>query len=272
MQRVHNQLTYSDGTSPDKFAANEWPEYAHNSTVQLKFPDAFKDKTEFMQLFLYGDPDVVEDWSRIEGTDASTQNPDDYDGLLDKMWSYKGGEWVERTGGDEKQAKKDFAAYLDSLLHKAKKEQPEVVPPAIIGQHTNPLTGEETYYLISGNSRALLYAFMDIPLPIRIVPLKGRMLPDPTEDELQNILWPAEAASEDPEEKEQNVRAAVQKVIQQRASGEQTAPQAQQPPAPAPVPEQPEAPEAPQALQAPPAPQAQAPAESAPSPLKRVFG
>lgn len=218
MQRPHNAVTYANGQKPYEYADEEWKEYAHNAFTQVKFPDAFANKGEFLKAFLDGDPDVIEDWTGIQNCSAANQELAHYPSLFDKFWEFKGEDWLASSTKDETKAKDEFKDYLDALLEKADKEELETTPPIIIGQHQDATTGRETLWLISGNSRALLYAFMGKPAPVRIVPLNGRMLPDPTDQELKSVLWPAEQTDGDDQTIEQNVRAAVQQVIQARGA------------------------------------------------------
>lgn len=215
MQRPHNAITYANGMRSFEYAEAEWKEYAHSAFVQVKFPDAFKDKQEFISEFLNGPQVLTEGWAQIQNTSASEQEEGDYPGLFKKFWDFKGDDWGDK-GDDPATSQENFKEYLDGLVEKADAEDEELTPPVIVGIHRDPTLGTETSWLLSGNSRAMLYAFLGKPAPTRQVPLKGRMLPDPTDDELQSVLWPAETSSEDDDEIEQNVRAAVQQVISAR--------------------------------------------------------
>ena len=222
MQRPHNAITYADGKRSFEYAEEEWKEYAHNSFVMSKFPDAFATKQEFISEFLSGDHGMTDDWSKVQNCSAVDQKKGDCEGLIQQLWAFKGGDWTEDTGEGEEGEQERFKEYVNELIKKAKKEDPETTPPVVVGLHKDSTTGKETLWLLTGNSRALVYAFLAKPAPTRIVPLKGRMLPDPTDDELHGTLWPAEQASDDDEGKEQNVRAAVQQVIQNRGAPQES--------------------------------------------------
>jgi predicted kinase len=218
MQLPHNAITYSTGKRSFEYAADEWVEYAHDAFVMAKFPDAFQDKNEFVTEFLLGEHQLLDDWSQVQNCTAAEQKNGDYQGLYSQFWAFKGDEWADKATGDEEQDKEQFKEYLDELISKADEEDEETTPPVVLGLHKDDTTGKETTWLITGNSRALIYAFLGKPASTRIVPLKGRMLPDPTENELNGSLYPAEQSSEDADDKEQNVRAAVQQVIQARGA------------------------------------------------------
>jgi predicted ABC-type ATPase len=239
MQRLHNAVTLSNGLRSFEYAEAEYKEYAHSGFIQSKFPDAFKDKQDFIAEFLNGDHVAVSDWASIKNTSASEQPEGDYPSLFKKFWEFQGTKWAEK-GVDDKTNEERFKTYLDGLIEKADAEDEETTPPVIVGVHRDPTLGTETSWLLAGNSRALLYAFIGKAAPTRMVPLKGRMLPDPTEEELQTVLWPAESSSEDDDELEQNVRAAVQQVIAGRGGqppgGSPPPPEAAVPPAPAAAP------------------------------------
>jgi len=246
MQRPHNAITYANGMRSFEYAEDEWKEYAHSGFVQAKFPDAFKDKQEFLSEFLNGEHVMMGVWAQVQNTSASEQQEGDYPALFKKFWAFKGEEHSDAST-DDAANQEQFKEYLDGLIEKADAEEEETTPPIIVGVHRDPTLGTETSWLLSGNSRALIYAFIGKPAPTRLVPLKGRMLPDPTEDELQNVLHPAETSSEDDDEVEQNVRAAVQQVILARGGqppggspppppeAAAAAPAAAEPAAPAPV-------------------------------------
>lgn len=251
MQRPHNAITYENGKRSFEYAEDEYKEYGLSGYVQAKFPDAFANKQEFVTEFLGGQQVMVENWAPIKNTSASEQREGDFPGLFKKFWEFKKDEWSD-TGQDEESSQNEFKDYLDGLIEKADEEKEDTTPPAIVGVHRDPSLGDETKWLIAGNTRALLYAFVGKPCPTRIIPLKGRMLPDPTDDELQNVLWPAETSSEDDDETEQNVRAAVQQVLLARGA---------QPPGGAPPPP----PEAPPAEAPPDAAAGAAPAGAAPA-------
>lgn len=217
MQRPHNAITYANGKRSFEYAEDEYKEYGLSGYVQAKFPDAFANKQEFVTEFLNGEQVMTENWAPIQNTSASEQREGDYPGLFKKFWEFKKDEWSD-PGQDEQASKDEFKDYLDGLIEKADEEHEELTPPAIVGIHRDPSLGDETKWLIAGNTRALLYAFLGKPCPTRLIPLKGRMLPDPTDDELQNVLYPAETSSEDDDEIEQNVRAAVQQVLLARGA------------------------------------------------------
>jgi len=264
MQRMHNAVTYSNGMRSFEYAEEEYKEYAHSGFIQAKFPDAFKDKPEFVSDFLNGDHALVEDWAQIKNTSASEQREGDYPSLFKKFWAFQGDKWNEK-GIDDKTNEEEFKTYLDGLVDKASAEDEETTPPVIVGVHRDPTLGTETSWLLAGNSRALLYAFIGKPTPTRMLPLKGRMLPDPTEEELQGVLWPAESSSEDDDEVEQNVRAAVQQVITARGGQ----PPGGSPPPPPDAAAPPGAAAAPPDAAAPPAPGA--PQEATMRVLKSIF-
>lgn len=268
MQRPHNAVTYANGKRSFEYAEDEYKEYGLSGFAQAKFPDAFANKQEFVTEFLNGQQMMTENWMPIQNTSASEQREGDYPGLFKKFWEFKKDEWADQ-GQDEDAAQDEFKDYLDGLIEQADQEDEETTPPVIIGIHRDPTLGTETSWLLAGNTRAMLYAFLGRPCPTRIMPLKGRMLPDPTDDELQNTLWPAETSSEDDDEVEQSVRAAVQQVIAARGGQ----PPGGSPPAPPAPPEAagpPAPPEVPQPAQE--APPAEAPPqESVMRALKQVF-
>ena len=250
MQQLHNKYVYVTGQKPYEYADNEWPEYAHSSFTQAKFPDAFQDKDEWVKAFLHGEHDETTDWSQFINGDAKNQEKGNKESLSATLWDHLSANFLNQGEGDDEAGRQEFDKYIDSLIDQADKEAPETTPPVIVGVHTEPRTGKETYYLLSGNTRSLLYSFLGKPCPVRVVPLKGRLLPDPSADEMNNDLWPAEQSSEDPEEKEQNVRTAVQALLKKRTAGDQ--PPAPPPGAPAPA----APPVAPPAAGAPPAAEA----------------
>lgn len=221
MQQPHNAITYANGKRSFEHADTEYSEYAHNAFVQAKFPEAFGSKGDFVTEFLHGKHMFVEDWSTVQNCSAATQKQGDRDDLIKTLWNFKQKEWVPSDQSSDAASEEEFAKYVDGLIEKADKEDPELTPPVIIGVHKDATTGKETDYLISGNSRALVYAFLGKPAPVRAIPLRGRMLPDPTEAELQNYLWPAEKSSDDDDEAEKNIRLAIQQVMQAREAGQQ---------------------------------------------------
>lgn len=243
MLRPHNAITYANGLRTYEYAEEEWKEYAQNALTLAKFPDAFADKAAFVTAFLNGQQAETTNWGQILNTSASAQQEGDYPSLFAKFWEMRGEDWAASSTSDEAVAKNEFKDYLDTLLERADAEAPETTPPVIIGQYQDVSNGRETDWLIAGNSRALLYAFLGKPAPTRLVPLKGRMLPDPSDAELQNDLWPAEQTEGGDDEVELAVRTAVDRVLQARGAPE----------APAPAPAGGEAPPAPDAAAAPPA-------------------
>ena len=121
---------------------------------------------------------------------------------------------------DEQESGMDpaFEAYVNGLVQQASEEQPETAPPIIVGHNKEPNSGKETYWLVAGNSRAMCYAYLGKPAPVRLIPLKGRMLPEPTDAEKQQLLS-AEQSSPNPAEVEQNLRTAIQQMLDARAQG-----------------------------------------------------
>ena len=216
MQKLHNKVTYTTGLKPHEYADKEWTEYAHSGVTQIKFPDAFQGKTEWTTEFLNGEPDEISDWATVTNGDAKTQEKKDKEGLIEKLWNHLGSQYAANADGDEEQARSDFSDYVDDLIGQTKKEDTKTSPPVIVGVNTDPRTGKEVYYLLSGNTRALIFAYLGKPCPVRIVPLKGRMLPDPTEDELNTELYPAGHTPGSDDDIEQAIRAAVQRVLAKR--------------------------------------------------------
>lgn len=161
----------------EKYAEGEFGEYDENFGTKTKFPDAFKSKEEFVSAVKKGKREEIDKDSQVDNSNIADQKKGDYEGLSETIYGFKKEKWDKLGEGDEKKGKALFKKYLDGIIETAKKNSSSL-PPAIIGEHTSKRTGKSSKYLLAGNSRAMVFAYLGKPAPVITVPLKGRQRSD----------------------------------------------------------------------------------------------
>jgi len=178
-----------------KYAGEEYGEYENNFTTKTKFPDAYKSKEDFISEVKKGEKGGIDRESDVDNCNYSDQKKGDYKGLFDTIYGFKKEKWDKLGGGDEKKGKALFKKYLDGIIDTAKKK-PHSLPPTLIGVHKSKKTGKESKYLLAGNSRAMVFAFLGKPAPSVFIPLKGRKRSDRNVTIRDSLHWATQDSKE----------------------------------------------------------------------------
>jgi hypothetical protein len=195
LERPDNKVTYATGRKPFEYADAEWVEYSENPIIRSVFPEAFDTPDEFVMAFLKAQTKELHNFTKVENTDAANIKKGDFEALADSMWRYKADDWRDRSQGNEQLAHERFEDHLNGLVSKLQGEHPDTAPPVIIGVYEDP-SGEKTYHVVSGNSRAMIYAYLGKPAPVRYVPLKGPKGEQPNPEEMKEFDASVEAGME----------------------------------------------------------------------------
>lgn len=181
----------------EEYAGKEFEgEYDNNIITKNKFPDAFSSKEEFIDAVKKGKRSEVSAEDEVDNSTINEQKKGDYKGLFNKLFEFKKEPWIEKAGGDEKKAAQNYKKYLDKIIETADKNS-DSMDPVIIGVHKDEKTGEESKYLVAGNSRAMVFAYLGKKAPTVEVPLKGRKRDDKEVAAFDALHWATQDAEGD---------------------------------------------------------------------------
>lgn len=159
----------------EEYAKSEWDEYVDNEFVRTRFPDAFNNREEWIKAIVKA-PIVEENkWERLDpySGDVHLIEEEKLDVVKSRIWMYKKDLWIDKVSGvDICKAFAEFEEYFQKLVDGVINDK---VPPIIVGIHEDRVNGE-TWHILAGNSRAMIYRAFGLPAKIKKILLKGRML------------------------------------------------------------------------------------------------
>lgn len=173
-------------------ANKEFHEYGDNLFIRSKFPDAFENENDFAKALKRGRSGVVSAGEKIHNSTVNDQEVGDYEGLFETIFNFKKKIWMHRSFNDEKKARGNFRDYLDNLIENVKSD-PNSLDPVIIGVYDNKKSGREEKWLIAGNSRSMVSAYLGLEIPCIFIPLAGRI-----NDEIPDVNTVVNWTKEDP--------------------------------------------------------------------------